>query len=137
MKRKKTTNKRTKCRSTVYGCDGTENHLDVVAERNQLKAKLELLGPELDTYREKERERKRKREQRKEDRKAVRRAFDATTIVDLIKGQDSAEFEKTVSNFIARIERAVNYMPGDPGRLYSLAERVEKVIAALDAQRSR
>lgn len=136
MKRKKTTNKRTKCKSTAFSCDSTENHLDVVAERDQLKAKLELLGPELDTYREKERERQRKREQRKNDTKAVRRAFGATTIVRLIKKQDGVEFDNVVADFIDRIERAVNWMPGDPGKHYPLAERVEKVIAALEAQRS-
>lgn len=130
-------NKIIPCKLAAIGCDGDENHLDVIAERDRLKARLALLGPELDTYRAKEHERDRKREQRKADRKVVRRAFDATTIVRLIKQQTGVEFDDTVASFIDRIERAVNYMPGDPGKLYSLAERVEKVIAALDAQRSR
>lgn len=125
------------CKPGSIGCDGDENHLDVVAERDRLKAQLARLGPELDAYREKERERKLKREQRKADRVAVRRAFDASTIVRLIKEQKGVEFDDIVAGFVERIERAVNYMPGDPGKLYPLAERVEKVIAALDAQRSR
>lgn len=126
-----------KCDRTAASCDGAENHLDVVAERDELKARLALLEPKLDALYEKERERKRKREQRKADRKAVRRAFDASTIVRIIKEQNGVDFEDTVANFIGRIERAVNWMLGDPGKMYPLAERVEKVVAALEARRSR
>ena len=125
-----------RCERTAFGCDSAENHLDVVAERDRIKAQLALIGPELDEYREKERERDRKREQRKADRKAVRRAFDASTIVRIIKEQDGVLFEDTVANFIGRIERAVNWVLGDPGKMYPLAERVEKVVAALEARRS-